>query len=316
MSLRDSRSEQSYGTWYQNAGVIFFAVSASHFLAVFRFGLGWTVILLCVSLTHTHPSRRSGCRQADSLAALLLPCSAFCATYYTTSMTRVRRAARDDIQRELTKTRLVTEHESADWINNFLDRFWKIYEPVLSATIVASVDNVLSTSTPAFLESIKMTTFTLGTKAPSIDSVRTFPKTADDVVIMDWKLSFTPTDLSDVTPREAAFQTNPKIVLEVKVGKGFISAPLPILLEDMTFTGNMRIKLKLMNKPPHVQLVELSFLEKPHFDYVLKPLGGETLGFDIASIPGLSGFIRDMVHSILGECASMQQTCAPSHGRR
>jgi Ca2+-dependent lipid-binding protein len=34
------------------------------------------------------------------------------------------------------------------------------YEPVLSQTIVASVDSVLATSTPAFLESIRMTTFT------------------------------------------------------------------------------------------------------------------------------------------------------------
>jgi len=98
---------------------------------------------------------------------------------------------------------------SADWINSFLLRFWKIYEPVLSATIVASVDQVLSTSTPGFLESIKMTTFTLGSKAPRIDSVRTFPKTPDDVVLLDWKISFTPTDLSDVTPRDQKFQTNP-----------------------------------------------------------------------------------------------------------
>ena len=36
-----------------------------------------------------------------------------------------------------------------------------------------------------------------------------------------------------------------QIVLEIKVGKGFISAPLPILLEDISFVGNMRIKLKV-----------------------------------------------------------------------
>lgn len=101
---------------------------------------------------------------------------------------------------------------------------------------------------------------------------------------MDWKLSFTPNDLSDVTLREQAFQTNPKIVLEIKVGKGyvlslapnqyvllivflnrFLSAPFPVLLEDMSFVGNMRIRLKLMNNFPHVQLVEMSFLEKPIF---------------------------------------------------
>lgn len=65
------------------------------------------------------------------------------------------------------------------------------------------------------------------------------------------------------TPNELKFKTNPKIVLEIKVGKGFISAPFPILLEDISFIGKMRIKLKLMNPFPHVQLVEMSFLEKP-----------------------------------------------------
>lgn len=48
----------------------------------------------------------------------------------------------------------------------------------------------------------------------------------------------------------------------------------------------MRIKLKLIPTFPHVQMVEMSFLEKPIIDYVLKPLGGETFGFDIANIPG------------------------------
>lgn len=32
------------------------------------------------------------------------------------------------------------------------------------------------------------------------------------------------------------------------------------------------------------QTVEMSFLEKPAFDYVLKPIGGETFGFDIGNV--------------------------------
>lgn len=174
------------------------------------------------------------------------------------------------------------------------------YEPVLSQTIVASVDAILSTSTPAFLESIRLTTFTLGTKAPRIDYVRTFPKTPDDVIIMDWALSFTPNDLQDITPRQAAKRVNPKIVLSIRVGKGAVSKSLPILLEDMSFTGRMRIKLKLMTNFPHVETIDLSFIEKPTFDYVLKPLGGDTFGFDINNIPGLATFIRDQVHANLG----------------
>jgi Ca2+-dependent lipid-binding protein len=199
-------------------------------------------------------------------------------------MARVRRCARDDIQRELVKTRLASEHESADWMNNFLDRFWLIYEPVLSATIVASVDQILSTTTPAFLDSLRLTTFTLGTKAPRIDKVRTFPKTPDDVVMMDWGISFTPNDVSDITPRQAAQKVNPKIVLSVRMGKGLATAAIPVLLEDIAFSGLMRIRLKLMSNFPHVQIVDISFLEKPVIDYALKPVGGESLGFDIAHV--------------------------------
>lgn len=213
-------------------------------------------------------------------------------------MGRVRRRARDDIQRELVKTRLASEHESAEWLNNFLDRFWLIYEPVLSSTVVSTVDQILSVSTPAFLDSLRLSTFTLGTKAPRIDKVRTFPHTEDDVVIMDWGISFTPNDISDMTPREAANKVNPKIVLSVRVGRGLATAAIPIMIEDITFTGLMRIRLKLVSNFPHVQIVDLSFLEKPVLDYVLKPVGGDTFGFDIAHVRILlsSSFLQPMLY--------------------
>ncbi|EMD41578.1 hypothetical protein CERSUDRAFT_110127 [Gelatoporia subvermispora B] len=262
--------EQYYGEWYHNAALIVATVVVAHFFTRFNFGWGWLFVLL-----------------------------AFCNTYYSTSMRRFRQRARDDIQRELVKTRLDNEAESADWMNQFLDRFWLIYEPVLSQTIIASVDQILSTNCPAFLDSLRLTTFTLGTKAPHIDRVKTSPRTADDIVLMDWSFSFTPNDTSDMTERQKKDKVNPKIVLAVRVGKGVASATMPILLEDITFSGHMRVRMKLMTTFPHVQLVDLSFLEKPVIDYVLKPIGGETFGFDIGNIPGLSAFIRDMVHATL-----------------
>lgn len=198
-------------------------------------------------------------------------------------MARVRHRARDDIQRELVTTTLASEHESAEWINQFLDRFWLIYEPVLSSTIVATVDQILSTNCPPFLESLRLTQFTLGNKAPRVDKVRTFPKTESDEVLMDWAFSYTPNDVSDLTPRQLATKTNPKIVLSIRVGKGPASVPFPILLEDMAFSGLLRIRLKLMSNFPHVRTVDISFLEKPLIGYVLKPIGGD-FGFDMMNV--------------------------------
>jgi hypothetical protein len=57
---------------------------------------------------------------------------------------------------------------------------------------------------------------------------------------MDWALSFTPSDVMDITKRQALAQVNPKIVLSIRVGKGMVSKALPILLEDINFTGKMR----------------------------------------------------------------------------
>lgn len=199
-------------------------------------------------------------------------------------MTRFRKSARDDIQRELVKTRMASEHESAEWVNNFLHRFWLEYEPVLSTSILTSVNQILSSNTPAFLDSLALTGFTLGSKAPRIDKVRTFPKTEEDVVLMDWGLSFTPKDTSDMTEKEISLMSNPKIVLSVRVGKGLAAAALPILVEDISFSGLLRIRMKLMSNFPHIQIVDICFLEKPDISYVLKPIGGDTFGFDIANV--------------------------------
>lgn len=101
---------------------------------------------------------------------------------------------------------------------------------------------------------------------------------------MDWTVSFTPHDVLDMTQRDLQSKVNPKIVLTIRVGKGMIGAGMPVLLEDLAFSGKLRLKFKFFNEFPHVKTVEASFLEKPQFDYSLKPVGGETFGFDINNV--------------------------------
>ena len=224
---------------------------------------------------------------------------AVCGTYYRTSIRRVRRNFRDDVNREMAKTKLENDTESLEWINSFLVKFWPIYQSVLCDTIIASVDQILSTSTPAFLDSLRMKTFILGTKPPRLDHVKTYPKAEDDTVLMDWKFSFTPNDTMDLTARQLKNKINPKVVLEVRIGKAMISKGLDVIVEDFAFSGLVRVKVKLQIPFPHIEKVEICFLDRPEIDYVCKPLGGDTLGFDINFIPGLEGFIKEMIHSNL-----------------
>ncbi|CAG8648378.1 4269_t:CDS:10, partial [Racocetra persica] len=264
-------SELYYGNLWLNASVIFISVFATWIITSLGGGLGW-VIIIC----------------------------AFVATYYANSMKRFYRNARSDISRELAREKLETmTGESVGWMNEFLRRFWLIYEPVLSATIVGIADGILASATPTFVDSVRLKMFTLGTKPATIEFIRSYPKTEDDIVVMDWKLSFDPNDLANMTKAQLKNKVNPKIVLEVRLGRGVVGAGIPILLEDMSLAGIMQIKMKLINTFPHIKTMDLSFLEEPKIDYVLKPIGGEMLGFDISNIPGLHSFIQDQIHSTL-----------------
>jgi Ca2+-dependent lipid-binding protein len=90
-----------------------------------------------------------------------------------------------------------------------------------------------------------------------------------------------------------------KVVLEIRIGKAMISRGLDVIVSDMAFSGLMRVKIKLQIAYPHVDRVEVCFLERPTIDYVCKPLGG-SLGPDINFIPGLESFIQDQIHANLG----------------
>ncbi|KAJ2635896.1 Tricalbin-2, partial [Coemansia sp. RSA 1287] len=221
--------------------------------------------------------------------------------WYRNSITRYRRAVKDDIERAYERGTITRTLESVGWLNEFVTRFWLMFEPSLSRMVIDIVDPILAQSVPGFLDSLRLSTFTLGTKAPRINGVRTYSELEDrNQIVMDWHASFTPNDLSDVPPVLRENRVNPKVVLTVRVGKGFIGAEMPILVEDMVFKGKMQVKLQLGPVFPHVRTAEVCFLERPSIDFSLKPVGGETLGFDIAHIPGLHTFILDMMHSTLG----------------
>ncbi|KKZ61256.1 hypothetical protein EMCG_04129 [[Emmonsia] crescens] len=263
--------DKFFGDWYHNTAVIIFACLASWVIALLGGGLGWVFIVM-----------------------------AGCGTYYRTSIRRVRRNFRDDINREMAKNRLETDSESLEWINSFLVKFWPIYAPVLCDSIINSVDQVLSSATPAFLDNLRLKTFVLGSKPPRLEHVKTYPKTEVDTVLMDWKFSFTPNDTMDLTARQLANKINPKVVLEVRIGKALVSKGLDVIVEDFAFSGLMRVKVKLQIPFPHIERVDISFLGRPEIDYVCKPLGGDLLGFDINFIPGLESFIKDQIHGNLG----------------
>jgi Ca2+-dependent lipid-binding protein len=58
-----------------------------------------------------------------------------------------------------------------------------IFEPVISALVIENLDNYLNDYLPPYLDAIRLSTFTLGSKPFRIGSVKNFSNTDPDVVV-------------------------------------------------------------------------------------------------------------------------------------
>lgn len=261
--------ESAYGDWYHAVGIFFLGGFLSFALGYFKFTLAPVFFIML-----------------------------FTAILYRTSAKKYRASIRDLVQKEFTVQKIENDYESLEWLNNFLDKYWPLLEPSVSQMIVQAVNPTLATnaSIPAFIKAIWIDQFTLGVKPPRIDAVKTFENTDADIVVMDWTLSFTPHDLSDMNAKQMRNYVNQKVVLKMQLF-GFT---VPISLSDIAFSAKARLRFKLMTPFPHIETVNFQLLETPQIDFVSSLFGDSIFNWEILAIPGLFGFIENMAKKYMG----------------
>lgn len=226
----------------------------------------------------------------------------FVGSTYKKSIRRVNRNLRDDIKRIEINETLSDKTETINWLNQFLAKFWVIYMPVLSQQVKDAVNPTLEDVTPGYgIDALTLDEFTLGTKAPTIDAIKSYTKKGKDIIEMDWKISFTPNDTSNMTSNEIKRKVNPKIALGITVGKSFVSKSLPVLVENINVSAHAKVTIQLNDNFPNIKMVSISLLDRLFIDFALKPVGGDTLGLDIMSfLPGLKTFVTTMIDAGVG----------------
>lgn len=190
---------------------------------------------------------------------------------------KYRNQTRAHLDRELKLERILEtrEQETAEWLNHILSRFWVIYEPVLGETVVASVNPILEYYKPAFIDSIALTEFTLGTLAPRLVSMKAYHDTEEDTIRFDVEAQFQPLDTEDTSFRWNSKQHhNSKIVLTTRVGRGMVGVDVPVLVQSIAFSSIINIQIKTMAAFPFAKTVSVSFPTHPDIQFVLKPLKG------------------------------------------
>lgn len=262
--------EALYGDWYHGIGVVIVATLLSGVIGKFKFNLGFIFFI-----------------------------TFFAALYYRSSIRKYRLHLRLNAQREFSVHAIEDDFESMNWLNIFLDKYWVYLEPSISQQVTDIVNPMLAQldTIPAFINEIWLYSMTLGTKPPRIDKVRTLDRTADDVTVMDWTVSMIPNALADSTVKQMKNKVNQQVLLKMKVF-GFT---VPIVLSDISFKVNARVRLRMMTNFPHIQTVNVSLSDTPEFDFIAKPVGGSTIfGFELFNIPGLYMLLREMIKKYLG----------------
>ena len=154
---------------------------------------------------------------------------------------------------------LDTDKENVEWFNQFLVRFWTNFEPELSKGLKDSIGATLDTIKAPGIDEIVLSKFTLGSQAPRIDSIKTFTNTGDEILILDFDLSFTPFDADAVSKKEKMRKElrNLEIVLLAKIAM----VPLPVSLKELFINGTLRVQFTYMSAYPHIKVIDIGFLK-------------------------------------------------------
>jgi Ca2+-dependent lipid-binding protein len=172
---------------------------------------------------------------------------------------RLRYKIKNQALREYMLGVLDTDKEYVEWFNQFLARFWMNYEPELSKGLKANIGATLDTIKAPGIDEIVLSKFTLGSQAPRIDSIKTFANTSDEVLILDFDLSFTPFDADAISKKEKMRRElrNLEIVLLAK----FAMVPLPVSLKELFINGTLRLQFTFMSAYPHIKVIDLGFVK-------------------------------------------------------
>lgn len=220
------------------------------------------------------------------------------AMYYRSCVRKYRHSIRMEAQREFSVSAIEDDFESLDWMNVFLEKLWPHLEPYISEQVCEQGNAIMADlPIPAFVKQVWIHTFTVGTKSPRVDKVRTLSRTGDDVTVMDWWVSFTPNVSADLTEKQLKSSASQEMVIKAKL----FGMTIPFSVSNATFKAKIRVRLHMMANFPHIQTVNVSLMEPPYFDAITKPIGGSSIFCnEVFSIPGLYMFLNELVLKFAG----------------
>ena len=176
--------------------------------------------------------------------------------------------------------------ETADWWSEVLRSFWDGWiEFWLNRLLTRVLTNVLARVKPAYLESLKITTFKLGDAPPRINSSRCW-RGNEGETILEWDLVWETKEMN--------------ITLSAKVGGSKFAVPVPlrVYVSDLRIAGKFRLGLFWTRRKggPYLRRLRVSFVDVPEHSVVIKPMTSSFI--DVRDLPGVDSAIENALNKL------------------
>ncbi|KAL5640344.1 hypothetical protein ACGC1H_007571 [Rhizoctonia solani] len=195
-------------------------------------------------------------------------------------------------------------HESVEWGNGFLKGLWPRIDPDLFISVVDMLEDVMQTSMPRIVHSIRVSDLGQGSVAPRITGIRALPpRRTDEGNVQNDHVNLELSFAYHANPSGASASSkaqNAHIVVDFFVGaRGFFGVQIPVWVEISGAIGTARARLELMPDPPFVKTAVLTLLGLPQISISVVPLHQHFT--NIMNLPLVSTFISNSVNTAVAE---------------
>ncbi|PSC68066.1 Extended synaptotagmin-3 isoform A [Micractinium conductrix] len=202
---------------------------------------------------------------------------------------------------ELPSWAVYPDHQRVAWLNTVVKQLWPFAARCVCAWAEEAVPGLLLENKPAWMRSIKLKHFSMGTVPPEPLGVKVFGEgeTRSDEVTID--IDFTWPGEQEIAlvarpvPKAANYAVTRLPGAAQIVDLLSNTVVIKASMERLTLQGRLRVMLRpLISQVPLIGAVQVAFTQVPSFSFDLTVLGG-----DASLLPGLEAWMNGMIKDTL-----------------
>ncbi|CAM1331331.1 Uncharacterised protein g10548 [Pycnogonum litorale] len=183
--------------------------------------------------------------------------------------------------------------ETAEWLNFIINRWWLASSQTIYNLVKDTVDPLLTSNKPHFLESIELVHFTVGDGTPFVKFVSSYDVRGDANADRNQKVNRQIAIESDIELCSQDF----KMIFKTRLGGKGLGIDLDVSIEKLNFSGKLYAIFDLNSQLPfpHIPKLTLTFIKKPDVWFNIRILKS----VQMMEVPILKTWIHSLVMAAL-----------------